>query len=1047
MGKQRKTKMMFSLLLMSSLIMGNVFHVAAANTVDTEYDLIELDRDQTNSEELVTDGDFEKGGSSWNQGKDKSIASGVSYGDGIRSGMLPSNNGNSYIGQIVNVTPNKEYTIKAYIKTNADDAKVNLCVRGGTNAQLQTNSGTILFDEKYGGSDWTSVEATFNSGSHSSILISLVKWEENTSSNAYRNAAYIDNVSIKEAKPELIANGNFENGNNSWRTVGTAVVSNNMWDGEYIAYEGQYYGMLPSQTSNASLYQTLELKANTTYTVKAKVAVQTGGELIFAVKSPDLSSHYSGGAIEKKVEGTGLEWIDFEYEFTTRTQTSVGVAFIKWSDTNSGGVYNGQVYIDNVSLKEVSKDIEEPKDDNYNIIWADDFNDTKLDNSKWGYELGSIRGVEQQHYTNSEENVFMRDGKLVLKATDRALEDQYKNPRGNRQVIYDSGSVRTHGKYEFLYGRIEMKAKLPKGKGVFPAFWTLGADFVLDGRIDSKQGYGWARCGEIDIMELTGTESGSGNRTVWQTIHTDDGLSEDNGKLAGQGYTISEDFYNDYHIFGINWSENKVEWYVDDQIVCTADYSDTSIAKNRIAQKALNRPQYIQMNLAMGGNWPGDAGTNLAGTEFVIDYVYYARNNEQQAAADAYYASAPQLNGLKNITMTEGDTPDLLKGVTTSDGYFVDYSVENEPMFTNVGGCTSVDLLCHGKDDIDSLADLPVGTYNIHYSAIPNNVEYKSNNVPDGTKDYKFARRTITLTVEERKFPTEYELKGKKGETLSTITLPEGWSWQNGQEVLNNDNEKHNVVHESGKAVEVNVQVRDFSKLNDLVDEAKEKLMNQADYVLSTIDELKTVLSQAEELLNTYPEQNQITTMESLLQDKINDLQLLANKTQLKTLYDEVKEYEESKYTTDSWEVFSKVLNDAKAILDKEAATQDEVEKSLLELQDAIKGLKEKSEDVVPDKPTNPEQPDEPNVPETPTQPGDNEEKPQQPVITPTDPDDKIKGDVLGDEVDTTHKENTTVSQKVTQNVKTSDATLIAPYAILSVCAIGMYMVISKREQ
>ena len=229
--------------------------------------------------------------------------------------------------------------------------------------------------------------------------------------------------------------------------------------------------------------------------------------------------------------------------------------------------------------------------------------------------------------------------------------------------------------------------------------------------------------------------------------------------------------------------------------------------------------------------------------------------------------------------------------------------------------------------------------------------------------------------------------------------------------------------------------------------EAKEKLMNQADYVLSTIDELKTVLSQAEELLNTYPEQNQITAMESLLQDKINDLQLLADKTQLKALYDEVKEYDESKYTTDSWEVFSKALNDAKAILDKEAATQDEVEKSLLELQDAIKGLKEKSEDVVPDKPTNPEQPDEPNVPETPTQPGDNEEKPQQPVITPTDPDDKINGDVLGDEVDTTHKKNTTVSPKVTQNVKTSDATLIAPYAILSVCAIGMYMVISKREQ
>lgn len=111
---------------------------------------------------------------------------------------------------------------------------------------------------------------------------------------------------------------------------------------------------------------------------------------------------------------------------------------------------------------------------------------------------------------------FMRDGNLVLKATDRAKEDQYKNPRGNRQVIYNSGSVRTHGKQEFLYGRIEMRAKLPKGRGAFPAFWTLGADFTLDGKINGKQGYGWSRCGEIDIMELLGGYEGEArNKQVW----------------------------------------------------------------------------------------------------------------------------------------------------------------------------------------------------------------------------------------------------------------------------------------------------------------------------------------------------------------------------------------------------------------------------------------------------------------------------------------------------------------------------------------------------
>ncbi len=135
MGKHKKTKRILSFLLMLSLISGNVFNVNAVNTVDTEYDLVELDRGQTTSEQLITDG--EKGGSAWTQGKDKSIASGVSYGEGTRSGMLPSNNGNSYIGQIVNVSPNTEYTLKTYIKTNAADAKVNLCIRGGTESQKQ----------------------------------------------------------------------------------------------------------------------------------------------------------------------------------------------------------------------------------------------------------------------------------------------------------------------------------------------------------------------------------------------------------------------------------------------------------------------------------------------------------------------------------------------------------------------------------------------------------------------------------------------------------------------------------------------------------------------------------------------------------------------------------------------------------------------------------------------------------------------------------------------------------------------------------------------
>lgn len=103
--------------------------------------------------------------------------------------------------------------------------------------------------------------------------------------------------------------------------------------------------------------------------------------------------------------------------------------------------------------------------------------------------------------------------------------------------------------------------------------------------------------------------------------------------------------------------------------------------------------------MALGGAWPGAAGENLAGTKFEVDYVRYARNEQQQKDADTFYANAYKISGEKDVTMTEGDMPDLLAGITVDEGTVVDYSINDEPMFTNVGGNTHVSLLCTGKDD------------------------------------------------------------------------------------------------------------------------------------------------------------------------------------------------------------------------------------------------------------------------------------------------------------------------------------------------------------
>lgn len=662
------------------------------------------------------------------------------------------------------------------------------------------------------------------------------------------------NVSAKEVSHEydlvelqrnkLLQNADFENGKSSWNIVGEncGVVENE----ETIGKSGKI-GKTSDSHANAHIWQEVTLQANTTYTLKAKVKVLSDDptdHVTLDVKKGGVSQ--AGQFRELPVEATTKEWQDVELKFTTDSTTQYTVGIGRWIDSASESLKNSEIYLDNIEI--ISDEMQE--DSQYEIIWADDFNTNALDTSKWGYELGCIRGVEQEHYVNDKENVFVDDGHLTLRITDRDKEDQYKNPRGNRQVIYNSGSIRTHGKQEFLYGRIEIKAKLPKGKGVFPAFWTLGSDFTLDGKINSQQGQAWPVCGEVDIMELIGKESDTasqGNQTVWQTLHYGKAADADNGKYAGNGkaYSLSEGVFNDdYHIFGLNWSKGKMEWYVDDQIVRTVDYSD-----DELAMLTLDRPQYVQLNLAAGGNWPGDAGNNLAGQEFNVDYIYYGQNEQQQKDAAEYYENAAKISGVKNVTMYQGDIPDLLAGVSSDKNTSLDFSVENEYMFQNKGGNTSVDLVCSGKDDSHRLATLPVGKYNIHYTAKDMNDSLKP-----GT------RRTAVLTVKERDLATDLKnaqlsLEGYVGDSLSSITLPEGWSWEDPELIIDKDMGDLKVLFDkNGFQTETTVHITILDSLTkeDLSKRAEEaqSLIDKAEnYTEESLQQLKDVLADVEKVL------------------------------------------------------------------------------------------------------------------------------------------------------------------------------------------------------
>ena len=760
------------------------------------------------------------------------------------------------------------------------------------------------------------------------------------------NAAVDHQYDLVEMKKDsVLKNGNFDNGAANWNIAGqnSGVVAE---DGVTIGKSGKL-GATTDLHANGHIWQEVTLKPNTKYTLKAKVKFSSENSddtITLDVKTGGLNAPKTFK--DKPISPTN-GWEEVELEFTTSSETAYVVGVARWVDGNaSDSLKNSTVYFDDVEL--IGGDSEE--DSNYDILWADDFNESQLDTSDWGYELGSIRGVEQQHYVKSDENVFMRDGNLVLKATDRAKEDQYKNPRGNRQVIYNSGSVRTHGKQEFLYGRIEMRAKLPKGRGAFPAFWTLGADFTLDGKINGKQGYGWSRCGEIDIMELLGGYEGEArNKQVWGTPHfydknIGDQWDQDTTGSGGKAYTnpSGADFNDDYHVFGINWSPDKIEWYVDGVIYNTLDLTNPTWGES--AKKCFNRPQYIQLNFAMGGNWPGDVETNLAGTEFAIDYVYYAQNEEQKAAAKEYYDAAPEISGLKDVTMQEGATPDLLAGVTSNRNSFVDFSIENEHMFKNEGGLTSVDLLCTGKDDLASLAKLPVGKYNIHYTAIPNDIEYDGNR-PERESDYKFTRKTMTLTVAERTFPSDFKLNGIVGDKLANVALPEGWSWVDPETKITGTADEYDVKYVNGEysktvKVVVNAVVVDKEGLKARLAEATAEAAKIDVYKAATIEKLNTVIEEATKVLNdTSANKEAVEEAIRALNTAIANLEKYVTEAELDQVIAEGEEFlgKTDIYTKESLDILSTALAKVRSAItsgDKEA-----IESAYAQLTEAIDKL------------------------------------------------------------------------------------------------------------
>jgi len=226
------------------------------------------------------------------------------------------------------------------------------------------------------------------------------------------------------------------------------------------------------------------------------------------------------------------------------------------------------------------------------IIFNDNFEQSFLDLKYWNYDLGNgcpelcgWGNKEYQHYT--KENIFVRDEKLVIRAT---KEGEH----------YYSGRITTKDKIEFQYGTVEVKAKLPKGSGVWPAIWMLGHDIEENS---------WPNCGEIDIMEYVGRMPGK----IHTTLHTSDSY----GVSKNTEISLFDDIEDGFHIYKMQWNENQIKFFVDDKNVYTFAPEDKSPET-----WPFDKPFYLILNLAVGGYFGGfEVDDSIFPQEFIIDYI------------------------------------------------------------------------------------------------------------------------------------------------------------------------------------------------------------------------------------------------------------------------------------------------------------------------------------------------------------------------------------------------------------------------------------------
>ena len=385
-----------------------------------------------------------------------------------------------------------------------------------------------------------------------------------------------------------------------------------------------------SSSNHAILYFTTNNAQNLT--------LYAGGQIKFDLKTLSGDSNYSmkidciwdcrsGDQVIGSIGSDGWESVTIEVDdlvdtglqlttidtglviwATQYTNTVFQIDNVRWEDTDGGGTTVEEPLADDGWVIPSFSGYESPSTyDGYSLTWSDEFSGTEINDDNWGYDIGGSGwgNNELQYHTNR--NAYLKEGLLVI----RAQQEAYRGKN------YTSSRLKTQGKQNFKYGRIDVRARLPEGAGIWPALWMLGEN-ITD--------VGWPKSGEIDIMEMVGGNSlqdkhPNGDRTAHGTMHwNNNGLNGSYSPVnTGKSEILSTSLSEEFHVFSIQWDVNGIGWYIDD-----AQYSYKTINSTQPFREEF----FFIMNIAVGGDWPGSPNSSTVFPQrMVIDYVRVFQKN------------------------------------------------------------------------------------------------------------------------------------------------------------------------------------------------------------------------------------------------------------------------------------------------------------------------------------------------------------------------------------------------------------------------------------